>query len=378
MSIVCRAARAVPLVLCLAGQAPVLLPAQAPAESPPQGPAAYARVERAGLELRCFPTAYSPAYAEPLAEGEIVVPAGDERNGYLAVRLPLGVPGYVHASFAEIGDEGLVRSKGQSVAFRYRPNSSEAPIRLVDEGTEFRLLAVEGSWLKVRFADQPGWVPADAVLVFPAAEAVETVVAGWRSLGERQQQQVVEAAASLRAERAETERLAALRGELDALGQRFRTEFAKASADQDVTPLRDATAAIAAAAPADSELRAGAERLLAEIERQARAIALLRIVESEPPAPAPAAGAVPAPADPLGDHATGWLRVSGGLFGAPRYTLEKGGQVVFELDCRTGRYSLGAFSGLEVAVRGTMARPDPEGLRILDVQRLEVLALPRR
>jgi SH3-like domain-containing protein len=345
----------------------------------PQDPEGYARVERAGTELRCFPTSYSPVYPEQLAEGAVLVPTGEVRNGFRAVRLPLGVPGYVHGSFAEVGADGTVRSKGARVAFRYRPSSEEAPIALVEEGTEFRLLAVEGAWLRVRYPQQVGWVASDALVVFPAAEAVETVVAAWRSLGERQQQEVVEAVAGLAAERAEAERSERLRAELEELATRFRSEFGKPSADQDVTAIRDATAAVRDAAPAGSQLQADAAALIVEIERQARAIAMLQIVAAEPPAPPPAAETAPAgPADPLGDHATGWLRISGGLFAGPRYTLEKGGQVVFELECRTGRYTLEVFEGLEVAVRGSSSRPDTDSLRVLDVQRIEVLALPRR
>ena len=121
-----------------------------------------------------------------------------------------------------------------------------------------------------------------------------------------------------------------------------------------------------------------AERLLAEVEPQAQAIAMLQIVEAEPPKPE----ADPLPprveVDPLGEFVTGWVRVRGGVFTPRVAQLEKGGQVLLEIECTTGRYDLSLFDGMEVGVRGPANRPASDSLRRLDVQRLEVLSLPRR
>ena len=343
-----------------------------------KAPEAYGRVERADTELRCFPTSYSPTYDEKLGEGDVVVPTGEERNGYRAVRLPLGVRGFVHARFAKLGEDGMVRTEGARVAFRYRPTSAEAPVRLVDEGTAFVLVGIEGDWFEVRFPEQHAWVASDAVVVFPAAEAVPTLIAAWDGAVSRQKSEAEAALAARQAEQAEAARLEALDAEVRALSARFRSEYAKPEADQDVAPVRDACVALIGQAPEGSKVRTDAERLLAEVERQAQAIAMLQIVEAEPPKPE----ADPLPprveVDPLGEFVTGWVRVRGGVFTPRVAQLEKGGQVLLEIECTTGRYDLSLFDGMEVGVRGPANRPASDSLRRLDVQRLEVLSLPRR
>ena len=216
-------------------QEPVVVEAAAP-----KAPEAYGRVERADTELRCFPTSYSPTYDEKLGEGDVVVPIGEERNGYRAVRLPLGVRGFVHGRFAKLGEDGMVRTEGARVAFRYRPTSAEAPVRLVDEGTAFVLVGIEGDWFEVRFPEQHAWVASDAVVVFPAAEAVPTLIAAWDGAVSRQKSEAEAALAARQAEQAEAARLEALDAEVLALSARFRSEYAKPQADQDVAPVSDA------------------------------------------------------------------------------------------------------------------------------------------
>jgi hypothetical protein len=344
----------------------------------PKAPDAYGRVERADTELRCFPTSYSPIYEEKLGEGDVVVPTGEERNGYRAVRLPTGVRGFVHGRFAKLGDDGMVRTEGARVAFRYRPTSAEAPVRLVEEGTAFVLVGIEGDWFEVRFPEQHAWVPADALVVFPAAEAVPTIVAAWEGAVARQKTEAEAALAARKAEQAEVARVEALGAEVQALTARFRSEYAKPEADQDVAPVREACVVLIGQAPEGSKVRGEAERLLAEVERQAQAIAMLQIVEAEPPKPE----ADPLPerveVDPLGEFLTGWIRVRGGVFSPRTAHLEKGGEILLDLECTTGRYDLSLFDGMEVGVRGPANRPASDSLRRLDVQRLEVLSLPRR
>lgn len=358
---------------------PEVAEAAAPAaDSAVEDPSAYARIEQSDTPLRCFPTSYSPVYDEKLGEGDVVVPVGEAQNGYRSVRLPLGVVGYVHARFAEVGEDGTVSSKGSRVAFRYRPNSREAPVRFVDDGTAFQLVAVDdGEWLRVRFPEQTAWVPETSLVVFPADEAADTVVAAWKSHVERQRAQIAEAAAELERRREEAARLAELREKTAATWEQLRAETQKPNAEQDLEPLRTEAAALVAEIPEDTPERAEADRLLAAVEQQARALEMRRLIEEERPTPRVTVEPRIAEEDPLGDYATGWLRVSGGLFSARRVTLEKGGQVLFDLGCSTGRYTLDIFEGMEVAVRGPADRPDAESLRRLDVQRIEVLARPR-
>jgi hypothetical protein len=344
----------------------------------PKAPEAYGRVERADTELRCFPTSYSPVYEEKLGEGDVVVPTGEERNGYRAVRLPTGVRGFVHGRFAKLGEDGMVRTEGARVAFRYRPTSAEAPVRLVEEGTAFVLVGIEGDWFEVRFPEQHAWIPADALVVFPADEAVPTLVAAWEGAVARQKSEAEAALAARRAEQAEAARVETLGADVQALTARFRSEYAKPEADQDVAPVREACAALIAQAPEGSKVRGDAERLLAEVERQAQAIAMLQIVEAEPPKPEAAPLPERVEVDPLGEFVTGWVRVRGGVFSPRTAHLEKGGEVLLDLECTTGRYDLSLFDGMEVGVRGPANRPASDRLRSLDVQRLEVLSLPRK
>jgi hypothetical protein len=348
-------------------------PAETPAAAP-QSPS-LARVERAGTALRCFPTALSPAYDETLAEGDVVELSGEEQTGFRAVRLPLGVVGFVHRDFAEIADDGVVRSKGARVAFRYRMNSKEAPVRFVDEGTQFRLLAEDGDWLRVRAPQQVAWVTGDAVVAF---ERNETVEAAWKSLGDRHTEAVEAAANTRRARLAALVELEATRKRLTELGGSLRAEMARPNAEQDFAKLRAELTTLAESLPSDSAERRDAERMVVEVDRQVRALEMMRLV-NEPPKPStPLVTTPPAERDPLGGAQTGWLRVSRPLFGAPVVQIEKGGQVLFQLTCSSGRYPLEVFDGMEVAVHGNASRPDADSMRSLDVSRVEILGRARR
>ncbi|MFO1051931.1 MAG: hypothetical protein U1F36_06930 [Planctomycetota bacterium] len=348
------------------------------AQDQPATPAAQVtlgRIERAATTLRCWPTAHSPVYDESLGEGDVVELTGEEQDGFKAVRLPLGVAGFVHKDFVEIGDAGVVRSKGKRVAFRYRTNSREAPVRFVDEGTEFRLLAEDGDWIRVRLQGQPAWLPGDAVVAFSGNETVD---AAWQSLKERQQQAVDAAAQTRQARAAAAGALEESRKKLAALGESMKKEMLRPSAEQDFAALQADLQKVAEGLPADSPERRDAERMVGEIERQVRALEMMRIV-NETPRPSPSVESRPAPEnDPLAGAEVGWLRVSRPLFGAPTVQIEKGGQVLFELKCTSGRYALDVFENMEVAVRGQQARPGIDSLRTLDVSKLEVLGRARR
>ena len=392
MSIVSRAAAIAPaamLWLAAAGQPlaaqGVVEPAASPevtAEAEAAGeagsaaatsPRIYGRIERPDTQLRCFPTSYSPIYGETLGEGDVVALTGESQNGYTKVLLPLGALGFVHSRYVAAAEDGSVSSKGSSVAFRYRTNAREAPVRFVDDGTVFKLVDRDGEWLRVRFPEQPVWVATAAVVAFPADEAVATIEAAWQDLAARQQAQIDEAAMKLQEERAAAEALDQARGEVEALSQSFRTEVAKPNAEQALEPLRASAAKLVAAIDPESDLHSTATRLLASIERQAAALEMTRILNTPKPEPTEIIAPIEVEADPLGDYATGWLKETSTFGLGRKLVLEKGGQVLFELDCRTGRYNLETYAGMEVALRGAVDRPDPDSLRRLDVRRIEVL-----
>ncbi|GAB4155905.1 MAG: hypothetical protein Fur0037_24260 [Planctomycetota bacterium] len=77
-------------------------------------------------------------------------------------------------------------------------------------------------------------------------------------------------------------------------------------------------------------------------------------------------------------HAVGWLRWERGLAGPGRYVVEKGGRDLFVVTCSSDRYDLSLFVNREVALIGPRRRPDADALRLLDVEKLEVLSLASR
>ena len=73
-------------------------------------------------------------------------------------------------------------------------------------------------------------------------------------------------------------------------------------------------------------------------------------------------------------QAIGFLRWVKGLTGAGRYVVEKGGKQLFEVNCQSGRYDLSLFVDCELGLIGASRRPNFESLRVLDVEKIEVLA----
>jgi hypothetical protein len=339
----------------------------------------FARVRDASVELRCFPTDISPRYEEKLTEGS-VVRTGMERDGFREVVLPLGVAGYVHKTYTSPMTDGLVSSTASKLAFRYRPQSQEAPVRFVDKDVSFLVVGEAGEWWRVRLADATAWVPSTSVDVFAADADVPTLEAAWSELERQHEEAAAKYVEGIAAAKLAAEVRTAREQRLDDLRQRFRSEFQKDSKQQAYAQLATDVAAFVAEVQDDETLRRSAEILQRDVELQKTVVEAAELIREKPvPAAMPDLGPGRTP-DPLSRFdAVGWLRYDRSLTGKETVVLEKGGQILHYLTCKGGRYELGLFDGLEVGLIGPKERPDSQSIRHLDVARLEVLSrAPRR
>ena len=82
--------------------------------------------------------------------------------------------------------------------------------------------------------------------------------------------------------------------------------------------------------------------------------------------------------DPLASYdASGWLEYHPRNELGRRFSVQKGEQILFWVNCSSGRYDLSLFVGAEIGIRGPDHRPAAESLRMLDAQRIQVLSAPR-
>ena len=80
----------------------------------------------------------------------------------------------------------------------------------------------------------------------------------------------------------------------------------------------------------------------------------------------------------IAEQAVGFLRWEKGLVGPGKFVVEKGGRRLYIVTCDSGRYELGVFVDCEVGLIGSRRRPATESLRVLDVEKLEVLSSSNR
>ena len=358
--------------------------AVAPQEPEAAAPADLGRIAAPDTEIRCFPAEQSPVFADLLAEGDVVQLTGGERDGFVEVGLPLGMLGYVHKDFVQKTPTGTVETTAARVSFRYEPQGGRAPVAQVERGTTFALVGEtdDGEWLEVRYAAQTGWVAKDAVVRVVDADALRSAQATWNEALARQRA-VVEAAMQK-----EQERRAALaaREAMAARIDAFNNQLAEAVAEDVSVPAWEALEGagkelqgeIREQYPDDAELRSAIARAV-DSATHAKTMKAAEIFANKDPDIAPRPDLGPKPRkDPLAGATTGWLRFRTPVFGPPRVELEKGGNVLFVLECTSSRYDLQLFDGYEVAVRGAKERPDEESRRVLDVSRLDVIGRGRR
>jgi hypothetical protein len=341
-------------------------------ESRPDQPAPTpARITAKQAAVRCYATARSPLFLDTLEEGD-VVQVGPAAGGFRPVILPLGPTGFVSKRYSTEPAEGLVKSKGKEVSFRYRvPKSAEVPVDRLADGVALHVLGEEADWWKVRSPATVAYVDEKDVAVLAGGD-IAAAEAALKKTAERRQGEWTAALGAYESARVAAVAAAERKTKLDEIQQRFAGERSKPVEAQDYAPLQSDLAALEPTLPAGSDDLARCEIMKKELSRQAAVAEVLRHQGDQPVRQA-LNPEVRTPVDLLGQRATaiGWLRQRGGS--GPGFAIERGGVVQFLVGCSSGRYDLTAFVGNELAISGSTDRPSRESIRVLDATKIEVL-----
>lgn len=376
---------ALSLVATVAAQEPgaaVPKPADAPAAAP-QDPAAepqqavapeqLGRIVADNAPLRCWPsTAAVPPVFEDVLTKDQVVALGRSENGFRQVVPPLGPIGYVSRKFAEADEDGHVKTKGTKVAFRYRPRSSEAPVTLLEAGTELQVIEEKDDWYRCRVPSIEAWVAESEVQAGDASDAA--LQAGYAEWLQKQRAEVAVRLDAIAAQKQRAAQNAIDQEQVKVVEQAFAQEMTKAVGEQRYDPIEQALDKLTATLAPESAAHTSVQALKIRIERQ-RWIAEATAVRDAKPVPVPAPP--PEPKDELARfQSIGWLRYERRLGGPGIYYLEKGGRRQCLVSCNTGRYDLSLFVDREIGLSGPRRHPATETLSVLDAERLEVLGVP--
>lgn len=362
--------------------APAPAATPAPAAQQPAAPAPVAATQgsplasviAASASLRVWPTSNSPAYEGAIGK-DGVLEVGRSDAGFREVMLPLGPIGYVHKGFTnEPTAEGKVTIKNKSVAFRYRPKSGEAPVSTLVEGTELWVVGEQDDWWKVRNAAASCWVLETEIQVFDNPPETMTLA---HAEFEKTQKGEVGARLEALAKAAEARKIREeRRAKLAALQGDFGTELKKPSREQKFDGIAAATEELLTQVQQDAELKPMVEELKRRVGAQQWVVEATAARDAQPK---PVQGLPEVPPVVVPDaldrfQAVGFLRWVKGLTGPGRYVVEKGGKQLFEVTCQSGRYDLSLFVDCEVGLIGASRRPNFESLRVLEVEKVEVLA----
>ena len=157
------------------------------------------------------------------------------------------------------------------------------------------------------------------------------------------------------------------------LRTKFVAEGRKEREAQDYQPIRGELDAIAGTLSKESPVQASVASLRKDISDREWMLQSLKALEE--PAPVVEAPAVVEVKDSLSRfQAIGWLRWERALSGPGRFVVEKGGKPLYVVQCTSQRYDLSLFVNREVGLIGGRRRPNAESLRVIDVEKLEVLA----
>lgn len=357
--------------------------AQDPAATPPAQPAQdgkatqgnpMASVLADAAKLRVWPTQNSPAYEGAFAKGQ-TLKVGRAEAGFREVLLPLGPTGFVHKSFThEPTAEGKVAVKSKSVAFRYRPKSGEAPITTLPEGAELWVVGEQDDWWKVRNPAQTAWVPETEVQVFDMPP--ETMTLAYAEFEKVQAGEVGQRLESIAKAEADKKEAQGRREEYAKLQDDFAKELKKQPREQQLAPIAAAADSLLAKTQQDELLKPMVEELKRRVGAQ-QWVVEATMVRDEQPKPVEGMREVPPVVVPDAldrFQAIGFLRWVKGITGPGRYVVEKGGKHLFEVTCQSGRYDLSLFVDFELGLIGSSRRPNFESLRVLDVEKIEVLS----
>ncbi len=346
---------------------------------PPAAVTRYARVDVEQQPVRCFDSDNSPVYLDQLARGD-VVQLGEERNGFVAVTLPLGVTGYVHKKFATPpDDQGFVRTNGKRVSFRYRPRSTEAPADALDDGVPLHFMAEENEWYAVRNPRAQGFVPRAAL---SAEIDAGVALVEWSKLEEARRSQWQKITKDRLEALRRTEVLRGQRAELQEVVGRFRSEIGKPWAQQNrdaYSGLEGAVSKLASSFDAGSSDQLTATSLMQEIRKQVLVLdAQVVAAETLPPPNLEVTVAKATVEDPLSRFdLVGWVRVVSSSIPSRTVRLVRGGRVLGYLTCTNDRYDFSVFEGVEVGVLGPKEAA-ADGTWLLDVQRMDILGTQAR
>jgi len=336
----------------------------------------YARIVVAEVQPRCFASGRSPSYPDKLVEGQIVR-VGKKVGGFRQVVLPQGVTGYVHKRFSSAPEQGMVTATKSNVSFRYRPRSSEVPALLMPQGSKLFLMGGKDEWWTVRNPEAKAYLAANEIQILETPN--ETLEQDYAKLEQARTDEWKAGVEARQAEVAAAAELERQRAELDALIGEFKAEGTKPLEQQDFAALTEKVAELLVHLPEDSAERLRGSALKREIERQtlvAQAVAV--VSESVPTANVTGDILQPEVQDPLRRFdAVGWLRHEIPFRGPDRFTLEKGGKLLYVVTCSSGRYDLSLLDGVEVGVVGAKRRPNPDSVRELDAIKIEILRASR-
>lgn len=348
-----------------------------PAAVTPATPAAatptFGKIVADKVPLRCWSGAVAqpPVFEESLLKDQVVA-VGRSENGFRAVLLPLGPIGYVSKKLTETSPEGVVKTKGTKVSFRYRPRSSEAPVQQLDEGTTLHVVGEQDDWFQVRVPGVEAFVAEAEISVGDQTDPA--LAKSWAELQAKHEAGIKARLDAIAAQRAREAQDAVDLAAVQLVQDAFAAELKKDIGEQKFAPLNETLDKLVATMAAESAGRPAIAALKKRIETQNWIVEASAVRDSKPPIqPVPA----PDKKDPLESfQSIGWLRYERRLAGPGVYYLEKGGQQLHMLSCNTGRYDLALFVDHEVAVNGPRRRPVNVSLSVLDIERLEVLGAP--
>ncbi len=335
--------------------------------------AKFLKVVVEGAKLQCWPSAVAepPCYEDALAVGQIVAVAGQE-GAFRAVELPLGPAGYVNKRFTTVADDGVVKTKGNKVAFRYRAKATEAPVAQLADGTALVVVGESDEWWRVRVPGQAAWLPVAALGPAGLDDAAAAVAVA--ALAEQQRAEVQARLDRIAALKARAEKDRADEAAVRVVEAAFGKELQKPTIEQQYEPLEQALEQLEGKFDEQSAGRAAVATLRQRLGAQKLVVDATRLLDKKPMPP-------PAPVQPVDElaklEAIGWLRYESSLTGPGTYYLERGNVRQYVVTCSSRRYELALFVNREIGVNGNTKRAST-GLPALDVDRIEVLGAMRR
>lgn len=346
--------------------------------------AATARAEESLAEItgdsvrvRSGPSTMRAILAE-LDRGDLVVVLGAE-DGWRRVRVPGGLPGYVHSSLVSIGEDGVAVVAASRVLLRPEAGKDQPALdERLDEGERLPVLDRDGEWVKVLMPERvEAFVYGEFLReIGPVAEHADRAERAARARRERLLSGRTEEEQRLSTEKRRQEDREAvlaigekiLDGEGDAEQMEERLRRVVLESDDDLTrgyansllallELRKESerlrAEVEAAKKEKNDTRAGLESQLAEARRRyAEALDKVRVLRSLRENPFRGVGRIEKRGEDL--------------------VLVEDGRVLYKLLSR--RFRLEDYVGRRVGVNGRMVAKEPgENVSHLMVEKIAVL-----